>query len=145
MYNKVTFYRASNKLVKNTNLNLDVSLNPKINDEPITLPYLISESNYNIQSFETLQKRPKLRRKLLHVENICRSYYSKPNENMNNIINKTMVYLSFVSKVKAIDEITNDFNINGYNTNSLKQDNKQKIKNNNSYIFTNEILKKLFL
>ena len=143
MYNKVTFYRASNKLVKNTNLNLDVSLNPKINDEPITLSYLISEPNYNIQSFETLQRRPKLRRKLLHVENICRSYYTKPTANMNNTRNKTMVDLLIDSKVKAIDEITNDFNINGYNTNSLKQDNKQKIKNNNSYIFTNEILKKL--
>jgi hypothetical protein len=143
MYNKVTFYRASNKLVKNTNLNLDVSLNPKINDEPITLPYLITESNYNIQSFETLQKRPKLRRKLLHVENICRSYYTKPTANMNNIRNKTMVDLLIDSKVKAIDEITNDFNINGYHTNSLKEDNKQNIKNNNSYIFTNEILKKL--
>ena len=145
MYNKVTFYRASNKLVKNTNLNLDVSLNQKINDEPITLPYLISESNNNIQRFETLQRRPKLRRKLLYVENICRSYYSKPTANMNNIRNKTMVDLLIDSKVKAIDEITNDFNINGYNTNSLKQDNKQKIKNNNSYILTNEILKKLFL
>ena len=143
MNNKVTFYRASNKLVKNTNLNLDVSLNPKINDEPITLPYLISESNNNIQRFETLQRRPKLRRKLLHVENICRSYYTKPTANMNNTRNKTMVDLLIDSKVKAIDEITNDFNINGYHTNSLKEDNKQNIKNNNSYIFTNEILKKL--
>ena len=61
---------------------------------------------------------------------------------MNNTRNKTMVDLLIDSKVKAIDEITNDFNINGYHTNSLKEDNKQNIKNNNSYIFTNEILKK---
>lgn len=142
--NKVTFYGSSNKLVKNTNLNVDISLNPKINDEPITLPYLISEQNYNIQKFETLQKRPKLRRKLLHVEDICKSYYSKPFTNMNNIRNKTMVDLLIDSKIKAIDEITNDFNVNGYHTDSLKEDNNNtNIKNNNSYIFTNDILKKL--
>ena len=144
MYNnKVTFYGSSNKLVKNTNLNIDVSLNPKINDVPITLPYLISEPNYNLKNFETLQKRPKLRRKLLHVEDICRSYYSKPLANMNNIRNKTMVDLLIDSKIKSIDEITNDFNVNGYHTDSLKEDNKQNIKNNNSYIFNNDILKKL--
>ena len=41
--NKVTFYRPSNKLVKNKSLNVDFSLNPKLNDEPITLPYIISK------------------------------------------------------------------------------------------------------
>ena len=143
MYNKVTFYKPSNKLVKKTNLNMDVSLNPKINDEPITLPYLISEPSCNIQTIENLQKRQKLRRKLLHVENICRSYYAKPFDVMNNTRNRTMADLLIDSKIKAIDEITNDFNINGYHTKTIKEDNKKNIKNNNSYIFNNDILKKI--
>ena len=141
--NKVTFYRPSNKLVKNKSLNVDFSLNPKLNDEPITLPYIISEPNNNLKSLENLQRRPKLRKKLLHVEDFCKSYYSKPLTNMNNTRNKTMVDLLIDSKVKAIDEVTNDFIINGYHTDQLKEENKQNINKNSSYIIgNNAILKK---
>ena len=140
---KVTFYRPSNKLVKNKSLNVDFSLNPKLNDEPITLPYIISEPNNNLKSLENLQRRPKLRKKLLHVEDFCKSYYSKPITNMNNTRNKTMVDLLIDSKVKAIDEVTNDFIINGYHTDQLKEENKQNINKNSSYIISNNgLLKK---
>lgn len=140
---KVTFYRPSNKLVKNKSLNVDFSLNPKLNDEPITLPYIISEPNNNLKSLENLQRRPKLRKKLLHVEDFCKSYYSKPLTNMNNTRNKTMVDLLIDSKVKAIDEVTNDFIINGYHTDQLKEENKQNINKNSSYIISNNgLLKK---
>ena len=92
--------------VKKVNLEIQVDLTQeKVNNGQIKLPYIIRKGNE-----PNMQSRKKLRKKLVQIGNFCQSIYNNSNITLNNT--KTMEDLLNDSKIKAIEEIKNDYFVN---------------------------------
>lgn len=133
---------TNNNLLSNLNgkikkVNLQIQLNPYANenDKKIKLPYLVPKKTH-----QDIENRKNLRKKLVQIGNFCQSIYTSSNPNPDSIPNntKTMEDILNDTKLKAIEEIKNDFFVNqsqAYN----KEDNTIK-DNNNKQIYRKIIL-----
>ena len=115
--------------VKKVNLEIQVDLCQDKEEKEIKLPFIIKKK---IQP--NIQNRKKLRRKLVQIGNFCQSIYNNSNTTMNNT--KTMEDLLNNSKLKAIDDIKNDYFIN-QNQSNKEQHNISININENSNNFNN--------
>ena len=123
--------------VKKVNLEIQVDLNQeKVNNRQVKLPYIIRKSNE-----PNMQSRKKLRKKLVQIGNFCQSIYNNSNTTLNNT--KTMEDLLNDSKIKAIEEIKNDYFVNQIQPNKEENNYSSSISNNNSEIYKKIILNKL--
>ena len=103
--NNITDYEDLDSPVKKVRLRLQVDLFPKIKEKKLELPSIIPRQIDN----SYIENKINLRRKLISLENICQSIYTSSNT-MNNT--KTMEDIINDSKLKAIDDIKNDYFIN---------------------------------
>jgi len=110
----ITNYENLDNPPKKVSIQIQVDLFPKIiqktiekgvEENSIKLPTIIPKHVLN-----TIQTRSELKRKLTNLENFCQSLYTSSNTTMNNT--KTMGEILNDSKLKAIDEIKNDFFVN---------------------------------
>ena len=123
--------------VKKVNLEIQVDLTQeKINNKQVKLPYIIRKCNE-----PNMQSRKKLRKKLVQIGNFCQSIYNNSNITLNNT--KTMEDLLNDSKIKAIEEIKNDYFVNQIQPNKEENNYNNSLSNNNSEIYKKIILNKL--
>jgi hypothetical protein len=123
--------------VKKVNLEIQVDLTQeKVNNGQIKLPYIIRKGNE-----PNMQSRKKLRKKLVQIGNFCQSIYNNSNTTLNNT--KTMEDLLNDSKIKAIEEIKNDYFVNQIQPNKEENNYSNSLSNNNSEIYKKIILNKL--
>ena len=123
--------------VKKVNLEIQVDLTQeKINNKQVKLPYIIRKCNE-----PNMQSRKKLRKKLVQIGNFCQSIYNNSNITLNNT--KTMEDLLNDSKIKAIEEIKNDYFGNQIQPNKEENNYNNSLSNNNSEIYKKIILNKL--
>ena len=130
--------------VKKVNLEIQVDLSQEKEEKEIKLPFIIKK---RIQP--NFQNRKKLRKKLVQIGNFCQSIYNNSNITMNNT--KTMEDILNDSKLKAINDIKNDYFINQNQSNKEEKENNTNIsininENNNNNNFYNKLnYKKLIL
>ena len=119
--------------VKNINLEIQVDFSQDENEKKVKLPYIFPKK---VQS----RDRKKIRKKLVQIGNFCQSIYTHSNVSMNDT--KTMEDILYDTKLKAIEDIKNDFFIN---QRQEKQE-KQEYKEENNYIDDNKkIYRKIIL
>lgn len=120
--------------VKKVNIEIQVDNNQeKYNYKNIKLPYILRK-----KIEPNLQNRKKLRRKMAQIGNFCQSIYTNSNPTMNNT--KTMEDILNDSKMKAIEEIKNNFFINQIQSNKEEKNYSNSISNNNSEIYKKIII-----
>lgn len=118
--------------VKKVNLEIQLDLDKEKSDKCMKLPSIITK-----KILPVAQKRKKLRKKLVQLESFCQSIYTNSNTTLNNT--KTMGDVLNKSKLKAIEEIKNDYFINQIQVN--KEEN-NCINNINNNIYRKLILNK---
>ena len=114
--------------VKKVNLEIQVDINKDKNDKCIKLPSIFAK-----KILPVIQKRKKLRNKLIQLESFCHSIYTNSNTTLNKT--KTIEEALNNSKLKAIEEIKNDFFVNQIQSN----------KEENNSINNKNLFKKLIL
>ena len=120
--------------VKKVNIEIQVDNNQEKDIyKNIKLPYILRK-----KIEPNLQNRKKLRRKMAQIGNFCQSIYTNSNPTMNNT--KTMEDILNDSKMKAIEEIKNDFFINQIQSNKEQKNYSNSISNNNSEIYKKIII-----
>ena len=120
--------------VKKVNIEIQVDNNQEKDIyKNIKLPYILRK-----KIEPNLQNRKKLRRKMVQIGNFCQSIYTNSNPTMNNT--KTMEDILNDSKMKAIEEIKNDFFINQIQSNKEQKNYSNSISNNNSEIYKKIII-----
>ena len=123
--------------VKKVNIEIQVDVSQeKENSKQIKLPYIIKKKKE--QSIKSLKK---LRKKLVQIGSFCQSIYTNSNNALNNT--KTMEDILNDSKLKAIEEIKNDYFINQIQNNKEENNYYNSISNNNIEIYKKIILNKL--
>ena len=129
--------------VKKVNLEIQVDLSQDREEKEIKLPFIIKK-----KTLPNIQNRKKLRKKLVQIGNFCQSIYNNSNVTMNNT--KTVEDVLNDSKLKAINDIKNDYFINQNQSN--KEENNISINvneniniNNNNNCNNNINYKKLIL
>ena len=110
----ITNYDSLDNPPKKVSIQIQVDLFPNIIQK--TIEKGIEENSIKLPSIfpkhvhKTIQTRTDLKRKLTNLENFCQSLYASSNTTMNNT--KTVGEILNDSKLKAIDEIKNDFFVN---------------------------------
>ena len=133
---------TNNNLLSNLNgkikkINLQIQLNPYTNenDKKIKLPYLAPKKKQ-----QDIENKKNLRRKLVQIGNFCQSIYNSSNPNPESTPNKTKTMEDLLNdtKLKAIEEIKNDFFIN--QSQAFNKEDNTKKDNNNKQIYRKIIL-----
>ena len=114
------------------NLEINVDFSPYENEKKIKLPYILPKK------IQPKQNNKNLRKKLVKIGDFCQSIYTHTNVTMNQT--KTMEDILYDTKLKAIEDIKNDFFINQNQTNT-KGDNSI---NNNKDIYKKIIINKSY-
>ena len=110
----ITNYENLDNPPKKVSIQIQVDIFPKIVQK--TIEKGIEENNIKLPSIiprhahKTIQTRTDLKRKLNNLENFCQSLYTSSNTTMNNT--KTMEEIINDSKLKAINELKNEFFVN---------------------------------
>ena len=110
----ITNYESLDNPPKKVSIQIQVDLFPKIVQK--TIEKGIEENNIKLPTIiprhvhKTIQTRTDLKRKLNNLENFCQSLYTSSNTTMNNT--KTMEEILNDSRLKAINELKNEFFVN---------------------------------
>jgi hypothetical protein len=96
-----------NGSIKKVNIQIQINDYDAKNERELKLPYLAPrKKSDHIMN----QNRKTLRRKLVQIGNFCQSIYTNSNPSLNNT--KTMEDILNDTKLKAIEDIKNDFFVN---------------------------------
>ncbi len=118
-----------NGALKKVSIEIQVNVYDAKNQKELKLPYIVQRKKSNHLITEN---RKNLRRKLVQIGNFCQSIYTNSNPTLNNT--KTMEDLLNDTKLKAIEEIKNDFFVNQHQSYNKEENNfKDNIINNNNY------------
>ena len=126
-----------NGSIKKVNIQININDYDTKNERQLKLPYLAPrKKSDHIMN----QNRKTLRRKLVQLGNFCQSIYTNSNPSLNNT--KTMEDILNDTKLKAIEEIKNDFFVNQHQSNNKEDNNIKDNMNNNKQFYKKIILNK---
>jgi hypothetical protein len=126
-----------NGSIKKVNIQIQINDYDAKNERELKLPYLAPrKKSDHIMN----QNRKTLRRKLVQIGNFCQSIYTNSNPSLNNT--KTMEDILNDTKLKAIEDIKNDFFVNQHQSNNKEDNNIKDNMNNNKQFYKKIILNK---